>query len=114
MLVFDIETDGLYEETTKVHCLVIYNTRTDTVHVFDPRTRPIEDGIRMLQDAEIICGHNIISFDIPVIKKLYPWFDFKGEAVDTLVIKEARPYTRVMRSCMLMKSYKRRDIIWLF
>ncbi len=40
----------------------------------------------MLQNAEKICGHNIIGYDIPVIKKIYPWFKPKGEVVDTLVI----------------------------
>lgn len=86
MLIFDIETDGLYEEVTRIHCLAIYDTLTDKVHIFDPTTLPIEEGIRMLQEAEVICGHNIIGYDIPVIKKLYPWFDFRGEACDTLVI----------------------------
>lgn len=85
MLIFDCETDGLYFEATKLHCLAIYDTNTDTVHLFDPATRPIEEGLRMLMAAPKIAGHNIIGFDLPVIKKLYPWFEFRGEAIDTLV-----------------------------
>ena len=35
---------------------------------------PIVRGIQHLEDADCICGHNIINYDIPVIRKLYPWF----------------------------------------
>ena len=40
----------------------------------------------MLQHASKICGHNIIGYDIPVLKKLYPGFEPQGEVIDTLVI----------------------------
>ena len=33
-----------------------------------------------------IIGHNIISYDLPVIRKLYPWFDRPGLVVDTLLL----------------------------
>lgn len=47
---------------------------------------PIVDGLRLLRDAEVIIFHNGIKFDIPVIKKLYPFFKPKGVIRDTLVI----------------------------
>ena len=40
----------------------------------------------MLEEADCIVGHNIISYDIPVIKKLYPFFNPKGDIIDTLVL----------------------------
>ena len=42
----------------------------------------------MLQTADKICGHNIIGYDLPVLKKLYPDFTLNpdGERIDTLVI----------------------------
>lgn len=40
----------------------------------------------MLEKALKIAGHNIIGYDLPVIRKLFPEFSFTGEAVDTLVI----------------------------
>ena len=43
-------------------------------------------GISRLEEADQIIGHNIIGYDIPAIKKLYPWFEPKGEIVDTLVL----------------------------
>ena len=31
-------------------------------------------------------GHNIIGFDLPVIHKLFPWFNNAGAVVDTLLL----------------------------
>ena len=36
--------------------------------------------------ADTIIGHNIIGFDIPVIKECYPFFKPQGRIVDTLVL----------------------------
>jgi DNA polymerase I-like protein with 3'-5' exonuclease and polymerase domains len=37
-------------------------------------------------NADLIIGHNVIRFDIPLIKKLYPWFEIQEDRVrDTLV-----------------------------
>lgn len=89
-LVFDIETDGLLEEVTTIHCLVVKDVDTGKVRTFVQHTEPVDynvaDGLKLLQKADTIIGHNIIKFDIPVIKKLYPWFDIpKENVVDTLV-----------------------------
>ena len=66
-LVFDIETDGLYFDATKIWCLVAID-QDDKVYSF--REDEIEKGIELLKSADRIIGHNIIGFDIPVIKKL--------------------------------------------
>lgn len=87
-LIFDLETDGLLDEVSKIHCLVIKHTDTGRVYVFDNVTEPIEDGIKrlMLYPDEVIAGHNVIKYDIPVIQKLYPWFKVDTTKVfDTLV-----------------------------
>ena len=90
MHIFDLETNGLYHEVTKVHCLSIYDTSKDLLHLFDPQSRPIEEGIEMLRKSPLICGHNIIGYDLPVIRKLFPGFDFGGEVHDTLVISRVQ------------------------
>jgi len=66
-LVFDIETDGLYFDATKIWCLVAID-QDDKVYSF--REDEIEKGIELLKSADRIIVHNIIGFDIPVIKKL--------------------------------------------
>ena len=64
-LVFDIETDGL--DATLIHCIVAVDEENNT-YTFDPNQ--IEEGVAFLQQATKLIGHNIIGFDIPVIKKL--------------------------------------------
>ena len=88
MLVFDLETDGLLNDVTKIHCLVIYDSETDTyLHYNDEgNSEPIVRGIQSLEDADVIVGHNIISYDIPVIKKIYPWFNPEALIIDTLLL----------------------------
>ncbi|MGH0000088.1 DNA polymerase [Pseudovibrio ascidiaceicola] len=96
-LAFDIETDGLLEQLTVIHSLVLYDIdsgkgwsctdHTDYVSPNGYTVISIDEGIRMLMEADVICGHNIIKFDIPAVKKVKPWFDVKREAVvDTLII----------------------------
>ena len=76
MLVFDLETDGLLNDLTKIHCLVIYDSNTDTTIVYNDQgnEEPIVRGVQRLEDADVIVGHNIIGFDIPAIRRIYPWF----------------------------------------
>jgi DNA polymerase-1 len=42
-------------------------------------------GVQTLLNAGTLVGHNIISYDIPLIQEAYD-FDFKGQVVDTLVL----------------------------
>ena len=77
--VFDIETNGFLHLCDKVHCIVLKNI--DTGEILTPSN---EDAIKLLEKAELIIGHNIIKFDIPVLEKLYS-ATFKGKIFDTLV-----------------------------
>lgn len=95
-LIFDIETNGLLEETTKIHSLVIYDTEKDELYschsgvkgITDGEFYSLETGLSMLEQAEEIAGHNIVKFDIPVIMKLYPQFCFMGKMFDTLLMSK--------------------------
>ncbi|AXF42078.1 DNA polymerase 3'-5' exonuclease region [Synechococcus T7-like phage S-TIP37] len=88
MLVFDLESDGLLDDVTRVHCLVIYDTETDEVVVYNDQgdCEPISRGVQRLEDTEVICGHNVIGYDIPVLQKIYPWFQPTALVVDTLLL----------------------------
>ena len=87
MLVFDLETDGLLEDLTCIHCLAIYDTETEETIAYNDQgdMDPIVRGVQRLNDADAICGHNIIGFDIPVIKRIYPWFESPC-VIDTLLL----------------------------
>ena len=77
--VFDIETNGFLHLCDKVHCIVLKNI--DTGEILTPSN---EDAIKLLEEAELIIGHNIIKFDIPVLERLHS-ATFKGKIFDTLV-----------------------------
>ena len=87
-LIFDIETDGLLENVTTIHCLVIHDLETkQTIPYNDTGNQePISRGVQRLQDADSIIGHNILGYDCPVLHKLYPWFVEPGIVVDTLLL----------------------------
>ena len=90
-LIFDIETNGLLRETTKIHCLVIYDTKEDKLISCtdnDSKYPSIEFGLELLMEADEIAGHNIIKFDLPAIQKVYPEFRYKGEIYDTLLMSK--------------------------
>lgn len=87
-LIFDIETDGLLETATKVHCIGIRNVDNGEGELYadQPGYKPIADGLKLLSAAEYIIGHNIEVYDVPLLKKLYSDFNPKGVIRDTLVI----------------------------
>lgn len=87
-LIFDLETDGLLDEVSKIHCLVIKSTETGKALTFGPVgcDQPLGPGLEVLMKADLIAGHNVIKYDLPVIQKLYPWFTIDPSKVfDTLV-----------------------------
>ena len=77
--IFDIETNGFLHICDKVHCIVLKDIDTGEIH-----TKDVETSLKMLSEADLIIGHNIIKFDIPVLEKLYS-ATFKGKIFDTLV-----------------------------
>jgi len=83
-LVFDIETDDLH--ATEIHCIVAID-ENNKQYTFDIIDDNILKGIDFLAEADKLIGHNIIGFDIPVIKKLHgvDLWD-KHKVIDTLVL----------------------------
>ena len=88
MLIFDIETDGFYDVVTTLHCLVIYDTELKVLDLYSSRDpAAMEAGIRRVMDTGApVVGHNVLKYDIPVLKKLYPWFERSGPVIDTLIL----------------------------
>lgn len=86
--IFDLETDGLYDEVTRIHCLNIRDFDSGLSYRFrqNNKENTIQEGLRLLENADFVIGQNILHFDIPVIEKLYPWFNLQGKIRDTLVL----------------------------
>jgi DNA polymerase-1 len=84
-LIFDLESDGLLPTLTKIHVLCVTDTESpEPPAVF--RGQDIINGVKLLQEADLIVGQNIIGFDIPALQKVYTWFSPKGTIRDTLVL----------------------------
>ena len=88
--VFDIETNGLFPD--KVWMLVMQDCTTEEVYSYsdyDSDLPSIKEGLARLSEAKIIAGHNIISFDLPVMKKLLNWEPSKGTRIwDTFIMSQ--------------------------
>lgn len=69
-LVFDVEANGFLETATKIHCIVLKDTETGEVTVAVSRDEQLA-AINKLSSTKRIAGHNIIKFDLPLIKKIY-------------------------------------------
>jgi len=83
-IIFDLESDGLLDKLTKIHCLCIRDTESGDSSSFTGDD--IGTGLLLLAAAPMIVGHNILAFDIPAIQKLHPWFKPSGVVRDTLVL----------------------------
>lgn len=67
-LIFDLEGDGLLRTITKLHVLCIKEYETGKKWRF--KEDNMTEGVQMLNDAELVVGHNIIDYDLKVIEKV--------------------------------------------
>ena len=89
MLVFDIESDGLLDTISKIHCINALDRATGREYRFTdheyyqdvsgnvtgvrcPRDGDIREGLAHLTLADTLAGHHIIGYDLPAIEKVYP------------------------------------------
>lgn len=102
-LIFDIETNGLYDDVTHIHCIGIHDLDAKETYVFNDQgsEQPITKGVQLLEDATNLVGHNIIGYDLPVIRKLFPWFCTSATPMDTLVL------SRIYHADILKTDQKR-------
>ena len=82
--VFDIETDGLLETLSRLHCLcaAIYE---GNVLIEEVTITTLEELVSFLKKQGILVGHNVKRYDFPAIKKL-TGYDHKGMIIDTLAL----------------------------
>ena len=80
--VFDIETDDI--RATRIWCISVLDTETEEQFTYGPSE--LYEGLEMLKKADKLIGHNILGFDIPVIKRLTDVDLSNKTIVDTLVL----------------------------
>jgi len=101
-LVFDVETDSL--KPTKVWCIVAQDSDSGKVYKFAPHQ--LESGLELLKSADKLIGHNILGFDIPVIKKLLGVDLSSKILVDTLVLSRLFNPSREGGHSLAMWGYR--------
>ena len=69
-VIFDIETNGLLDNATKIHCLCLIDIDTKEERAYSTLDGTLEEGLRTLNQADFIVGVNSVSFDVPAIDKL--------------------------------------------
>jgi len=83
--IFDIETDGLYEDVTKIHCLS-YRTYTKKHKLLSEGTLTDYQSItNWLKEQKILVGHKIISYDVPVLEQILG-VKVGAKLIDTLIL----------------------------
>ena len=86
-LIFDLESTGLLRRGSRIHCIVMRDASDESTHVFDHKPeRDLLQGVKQLEQADVLIGHNIIGYDIPLLKEQFPEFAPTGQVLDTLVL----------------------------
>lgn len=113
-VLFDIETDGLLPEQvgddgfamTTIHSMVALCLETRKVRSFvrddllplsqedlsalaemgHDAPEPLSVGVKLVEDADYVTGHNIIDFDLEALAFKYPKFRTNAQVFDTLVM----------------------------
>ena len=92
-LVFDLEANGLYDDkpdckaADTIWCIVTKDTNNNILK-FSTESDNIEVGIAFLEQADVLIGHNIIDYDLRLLKKIYTNFSPKGKIFDTMILSQ--------------------------
>jgi len=90
-LIADLETDGLLDTVSRIHCLVTRDADTGEVRAYHgneeitPRNGSVADGVRAVAHAAVRAGHNWANYDELVLDKFFPGWKNGGRVLDTLV-----------------------------
>jgi len=93
----DLESNGLLDEATVIHCGVFKNYHTKEKVYFTPEN--ITGLIAFLDTVDELIIHNGLGFDKKLLKKILD-YDFKGKIFDTLVASRTlSPNRRLPKEC---------------
>lgn len=87
-VVFDIETDGLLDTLTQIHCISAKCAETGQM-VTARSTEPSKMGkvVKAFEKVDRLVAHNLFRFDLPVLERFYPDLDLsKVQLIDTLIL----------------------------
>lgn len=86
-ILFDLETDGLLDVVSVIHCGTVYDLDTDEIRQYGPDEIPAL--VADIVDADVLAGHYICGFDMHVLERLHG-VDPRGyQYLDTKVMSQA-------------------------
>ena len=97
-IILDLESNGLLNNASRIHCIALHFCEDNLTETFNDErisedakylpmgNRSITTAITTLETADVVVGHNIIGFDLPLIKRLYPFFTYPPIIIDTLLL----------------------------
>ena len=88
VMIFDLEADGLLDEATKIHVFA-YKNGSGIEYTYD-----YEEIRRVLSEAKLLIGHNIIAYDIPLLEKILR-IKIECRVIDTLPLSWYLNHSRV-------------------
>ena len=89
--VFDIESDGLLDAVTQMWVGVILDLDTGEVEYFSDHfdAHPMNHLPEALEQYDEIIGHNIIDYDLPLLKRFCGWdIPDHVKPIDTLILSQ--------------------------
>ncbi len=93
-VVFDLEADGWRDVATRVWCIAIKEEGYD-VRVYGPDD--IGVAMRIMELADELVGHNIINYDLPILKRLYWWRPRDScKITDTVILSRLYKSDRIL------------------
>lgn len=87
-MIFDVEADGLLDEATKIHVFA-YKENGVVKH-----THYYDEMREILSKAKILIGHNIITYDIPLLEKILN-IKINARLIDTLPLSWYLNHNRI-------------------
>jgi len=81
LTLFDIETDGLYDEATTIYCM----SYTHDGEKIETTTRH-DTMVDLLRNSNYVVGHNVSQYDLLVTKKLLGYYPDHALVIDTLFL----------------------------
>ena len=101
-LVFDLETDGLLQEVSRLWILFAVDLDSEKKYVWLEGDLTWMD---VMSNADVLIGHNIIGYDLQVLKKLFQWSPAEGTRIhDTLIMSRWQPAGPSRRDSLFMMA----------
>ena len=95
--VYDVESDGLLDAITTIWCLVLQDVDTEELFSYsdyDDDLPSLAEGLKRLQEADLLVAHNGIGYDVPAIKIVTGIDLMDKKHHDTLIMSRVNRYKR--------------------